>query len=185
MQNTIVGWPDASCRLKSGQVGVVPTDTIYGIVASARSQQAVERIYEVKQREPRKPFIILIPDFDALRQFDITPTDKQRLVMEQYWPGPVSLIFPCAHESLTYLHRGTQSLSFRLPNKPELAKLIKETGPLVAPSANPEGEPPAEDIEQVTGYFHDAVDFYVDGGKVTGEPSRLISLLGDKPEIIR
>lgn len=173
-------------KLKEGQVGVIPTDTIYGLVASALLKHAVERVYALKGRDFTKPCIILLPDTKAIGQFTIK-SDKIALATS-YWPGPFSIILPLQLEGLTkwqYLHRGKNSLAFRCPDNPYLQKLLKKTGPLIAPSANPEGKQPARDIAAAKTYFGNTVDFYVDGGALDNNPSTIISLINDKPEYLR
>ncbi len=161
--------------LKEGGVAVVPTDTIYGLVGSAFNEMAVAKIYALKKRDLNKPLIILISDLADLKLFgvDLTPVLEQKL--NKYWPGPVSLILPTS--------RG--NLAFRLPAKDDLKVLIKHTGPLVAPSANLEGEPPAETIDQAKNYFGEQVDFYLDGGELRGKASTLIDLTGGEEKILR
>ncbi len=170
--------------LRQGGVGVLATDTLYGVVGRALDERVVERIYELKSRRPEKPFIILIADFAGLEHFGIKLTEEEKRRLGEFWPGPVSVILPCADDRFAYLHRGTKSLAFRLPDKPELRELLRETGPLVAPSANPEGQPPATSIEEAKRYFADGVDFYLQGETGT-RPSRLIRLLDGDIEILR
>lgn len=95
------------------------------------------------------------------------------------------MILPCKSTKFQYLHRGTKSLAFRLPKKKPLRELLEKTGPLVAPSANPQGLEPAKNITEAKKYFGDMVDVYVAGGKLEGKPSKLISLLEKKPKILR
>ncbi|NUQ57357.1 MAG: L-threonylcarbamoyladenylate synthase, partial [Candidatus Paceibacter sp.] len=159
--------------LRGGGIGVMPTDTIYGLVGRALDEKAVERIYVVRKRTPSKPMIILISAVDDLNLLSVksvsfaTPfearrrekskfsvptfvgtsrandTDSTQEKLNKLWPGKVSIIFPCPDEKFYYLHRGSNSLAFRLPNDEYLRDLISQTGPLVAPSANLEGMPPA------------------------------------------
>ena len=82
-----------------------------------------------------------------------------------------------------YLHCGTKSLAFRLPDKKSLQKILKVTGPLVAPSANPEDLPPAKTITEAKNYFGDQINFYLPG-KTNTAPSTLIEII-DKKIIIR
>ncbi len=165
---------DIAKKLSAGRVGVMPTDTLYGLVGQALAPTTVERIYHIKRRAPHKPFVILIAALGDLAKFGVEPTPDSERVLKHYWPGPVSIILPCLRADLFYLHRGTHSLAFRLPDKPDLVELIKEVGPLVVPSANPEGHPPATSLAQAQEYFGDKVDFYVDGGTLEGQPSKLI-----------
>jgi L-threonylcarbamoyladenylate synthase len=161
--------------LKQGGVGVMPTDTLYGLVASASDETAIKRVYDLKGRTASKPCIILISGFDDLPHFGTTLTREQHNVLNNYWPGPVSVILPCGPLTQEYLHRGTQTLAFRIPKDARLRKFLQESGPLIAPSANPEGLPPATTAEEAKAYFGSSVDFYEDGGKRTGEPSTIIT----------
>ena len=174
----------ASKILKAGGIGVMPTDTIYGLVGSALKPDTVARIYKVRQRSPDKPFIILISKLADLKKFDIELSSSQEDFLTKNWPGPLSVILPCPNPKFKYLHRGTKTLAFRLPSSRPLLGLLASTGPLVAPSANPEGLPAAQTIKQAKDYFGDKLDFYL-SGKVKNEPSTLISLVGEKVVVLR
>ncbi|MFA6585432.1 MAG: L-threonylcarbamoyladenylate synthase [Candidatus Paceibacterota bacterium] len=162
--------------LKEGEVGIIPTDTLYGIVAVALNEAAVTRVYALKGRSPAKPCIILISSIEDLALFSIVLSERRREVVSRYWPGPVSIVLPCGPTVPEYLHRGTHTLAFRVPEDASLRQFLRESGPLIAPSANPEGVPPAENITEAQKYFDDHVDFYIDGGERTGAPSTLIAL---------
>lgn len=162
--------------LGQGGVGVMATDTLYGLVGSALSPKAVERIYELRQRKRDKPMIILIGSIDDLSLFRVRVDKETGKLLRQFWPGKISIILPCRDKKFFYLHRGTKSLAFRLPKKLGLIRLLKKTGPLVAPSANIEGQRPARTIREAKRYFGNKVDFYVQGGKLSSLPSTLIVL---------
>lgn len=177
---------DAAIKtLKMGGIGILPTDTLYGIVGRANLPETVDRIYELKDRNLSKPFIILISSIKDLEQFEIHLSQKEIDSLIKYWPGKVSVVLKVTNIGLEYLTRGLGSLAFRLPDKKDLCDLIKETGPLVAPSANPEGEVPATTIEEAKKYFTDKVEFYIDQGKLEGEPSTLITLESGNINILR
>lgn len=171
--------------LKNHGVIVMPTDTIYGLVGSAFSENAIERIYELKNRDTKKPLIILISEIKDLKKFGIILDKKLEQKIAEFWPGPTSIIFKCKKERFRYLHRGINSLTFRLPKDFWLIEFLKQTGPLVAPSANPEGLPPAKNITEAKKYFNGLVDYYLDGGELNNPPSKLIKIVGDKIEILR
>ncbi len=177
--------------LARGGVGVMPTDTIYGIVGSALQRGAVERIYRLRKRHPQKPMIILIATPRDMQKFGIMPDAAARKVLERVWPGKVSVVLPLSVrrrkliKELKYLHRGTGTLAFRVPASAGLRVLLRRTGPLVAPSANREGQPPARTIRAAKRYFGDRVDFYVDKGKLISKPSTLISITGGKMVVLR
>ena len=176
---------DVSAPLSQGKIGVIPTDTIYGLVGKALLPKTVERIYEIKGRKPDKPLITLISTLEDLKLFEIKIDAETKKVLEKYWPGKVSVILPCPNQEFEYLHRGTKTLAFRLPDYPELTHLITQTGPLVAPSANPEGLPPAKNIKEAREYFGDEVDFYYAKGILKSLPSTLIEVRDGKIKILR
>lgn len=171
--------------IKNDKIGVIPTDTIYGVVASAFSKKAVERIYKFRQRDPKKSMIILIGSLADLKLFRIELDTKTKNILEKIWPGKVSVILSCRDKKFRYLHRGTNTLAFRFPQKASLAKLLSKNGPLVAPSANPQGKKPAETIREAKKYFGDRVDFYIDNGKITSPPSTLVEIKNGRIRIIR
>jgi L-threonylcarbamoyladenylate synthase len=164
---------------------VFPTDTLYGLVGSAFSKKAVKRIYAVKKRNMKKPLIVLIGSFRDVKRFGVVLTSIQRKFLRHVWPGPVSVILPVRGKKFVYLHRGTRGVAFRLPRSVRLRSFLKKTGPLVAPSANPEGKPPAKVIAQARRYFGDTIDFYIDGGILKRNPSTLLQMKGNGYTILR
>ena len=174
-------WSDSNLidALKAGKIAVIPTDTIYGVVCGALNEPAVKRIYELRKRTPAKPCVILIGDLAELEKFSIKLSGGEKSKLKKYWPGPVSIILDCLDDKFSYLHRGTRGLAFRIPREPSLRNMLIHTGPLVAPSANIEGAPPAKNIAEAKNYFGTAVGIYVDGGEITGQPSKVIQLNRD------
>lgn len=89
------------------------------------------------------------------------------------------------HPDMAYLHKGTDTIAFRIPDYPELLKLIDQVGPIIAPSANLEGQPPAKNIDAAREYFGDSIDFYVDIGNIAGEASTVVKLEGENIKMLR
>lgn len=172
--------------LLEGGVGVLPTDTLYGLVGGALKEETVERIYKLRKRDLKKPMIILISSLKDLEFFGIDLNAKQKKVLKNLWPGKVSIVFECVDSKFKYLHRSKKSLAFRLPNDEQLLKLLKKVGPLVAPSTNLAGEKPAANISEAKKYFGAKVDFYVDAGTLKSAPSTLVGIDGGgKLKILR
>lgn len=170
--------------LKSGKIGVMPTDTIYGIVGSALNPDTVEEIYKLRKRNPDKPMIILISSLSDLKKFDINLTKAQTDFLEKIWPNPVSVVLPCPYEKFAYLHRGKRSLAFRMPKDEKLLNVLKKIDPLVAPSANIGSEKPAQTLDEARKYFGNKVSFYIDGGKLKAKPSTIVQLYKDGTIIV-
>jgi L-threonylcarbamoyladenylate synthase len=179
---------EVAAVLKNDGIAVIATDTIYGVVGSARSERTIRRLYEIKGRDEVKPFIILISSMDDLREFGVEIDGKSQELLMRLWPGAVTVILSVSEqerERVAYLHRGTNSLAFRMPAKDTLLELLRITGPVVAPSANPQGQPPATTIAEARKYFGTTVDSYQDGGIVQGEPSTIISIEGEQVTVVR
>jgi len=108
--------------------------------------------------------------------FKIRIAKDTRNFLQKVWPGKISVILPCPYKKFTYLHRGAKTLAFRLPAKKDLIKLLKKTGPLVAPTANPEGLKPAKTVREAKRYFGNKIDFYVNQGKLNSLSSILVAV---------
>jgi len=180
-------WLKVQNILKNDGVVVIPTDTLYGIIARAQSKKAIERIYKIKGRDENKPFIVLISSFKDLDIFGVKIDKDQAKFLKKIWPGKVSVILPCELPEWDYIHRATKTIAFRMISKKNihLLNLIKNIGPLVAPSANTQGEQPAETISKAKEYFEDNVDYYINKGKRISEPSTLISIIDKEIKILR
>ncbi len=177
--------------LQRGGIGVLPTDTLYGIVGSAYHPETVKRIYALRRRNPQKPMIVLIGKPSDAERFGVLLDADVKKFLKRVWPGPVSVILPQDPrrkeliKKFRYLHRGTKTLAFRLPAPRWLRALLKKTGPLVAPSANFEGLPPAKTMREAKKYFHARVDFYADAGRRDQKPSSLIAVKGRRISVLR
>ena len=170
--------------LKNGGIGVMPTDTIYGVVASVWNEKSVEKIFEIKNRDRKKALIVLISEIKDLEIFGVKIDLKTKSFLQKIWPGPVSVIFPVSSK-WSYIDRGIGKIAFRLPSLEWLREFIKMSGPIVAPSANSEGEKPAENIIEAQKYFGNKVDFYLDGGNLKGEPSSVVEFVNGEVEVVR
>lgn len=169
--------------LQASKVGVIPTDTVYGLACSVFSKEALNRIYEIKGRSENKPLVILIADISDLEKFGAKISLVHQKVMEKYWPGKVTIIFEISRE-FDYLDKGL-GLAVRLPADENLRELLKQTGPLATTSANISGQPPAKNIKEAKNYFGSSVDFYEDGGELDSAPSTLVRISDGKMEVLR
>lgn len=166
---------------KRGEVAIIPTDTVYGVVARASDQAAVTRLYKLKHRES-KPGTLVAANIDQLINLGIDSLFLKKA--EKLWPGAISVIIPC-DQNMNYLHQGVGSLAIRIPDNQWLLKLLRQTGPLLTSSANQPGEPPATTAAKAKAYFSDQIDWYEDGGYINREPSTIIEITEDTIQIIR
>jgi len=180
-------WIKAEKIMQNGGLVVLPTDTLYGLCASAFNKKAIVKIYKIKERNKKSPLIVLITSLKDLVKFNIKLDKDQSIFLGKIWPGAVSILISCKSSKYKYIHRGTKEIAFRMigeKNK-KLFHLIKKVGPIVAPSANKESFTPAETIKEAKMYFGDEVDLYLNGGKRTGAPSTLVRVSKDNIEILR
>lgn len=147
--------------LRSGGIAVIRTDTLYGLVAQADNKEAVERVYLIKGRDPHKSCIVLLDKPES----SFGHSEELSGDIGHYHDVPTSFLIDAENAPRHLLRENTQ-LAYRVPAADTLRGLIAQTGPLVAPSANPESAPPARTIQEAIDYFSDMVDIYVDGGEV-------------------
>lgn len=169
--------------LKAGGIGLMPADTIYGLSARALDEQAVERVHTLKRRDANKPCIVLISKPEQLGELGVLPPPKD--ITDKYWPGGLSI--ECdALKSPAWLHRGTHAFAVRLPNYPELQKLIDEVGPIISTSANLQGDPPINNVTEARQKFGESLNFYVDIGDLGQRAaSTLIVIKDGRPQVVR
>lgn len=159
--------------LIKGAVGVLPTDTVYGLTARAHDKQAVARLYALKHRE-HKPGTIVAASTQQLLDLGVSPTHLSKI--RHLWPASISIETPLGG-SLRYLHQDTGRQGLRVVADARLRTILEQTGPLLTSSANQPGAPGATDVTQAWKYFGTTIDFYVDGGDLSGRsPSTIIRI---------
>ena len=127
--------------LRQGELIIVPTDTVYGLVCRYDSKSAIERIYDLKKRSKKKPLILLGYNWKALRKFVLT-TYYLSLITDAVWPGPVTLVLPISKKVPKFLNKGFNTIGVRVPNNKFLLKLLKHSPGqvLASTSANISGK---------------------------------------------
>ncbi len=162
-----------------------PTDTLFGLGCLASRKKAVDRILQIKGRDPKKPMSILCADMEMLcrytRHLD-TPTFR---LLKQMLPGPYTALLPASREVPRYL-QNKQVVGLRTPDHPFCLGLTKLLGePIITTSANLSGQPTlntAWELEEELGH---ALDLVVDCGQPVGEGSTIVDLTGEEPVLIR
>jgi len=186
-KNLLISDLNKISEILKDNVVVFPTDTLVGLLTNCFNKKSVEFIYKLKKRNEKKPLLLLVDNFNKIKNF---------LVLEKYykffieeWPAPLTLIFKIKEEyldELFYLHRGTNKLAIRIPKDDLLLNLLKKIDfPVVAPSANLEGKKPAKNLKESFDYFGENV-FYYDFDEITNEkPSTIIDLTQKPFKILR
>ena len=187
LKNTPADIALAAEMLKRGELVVMPTETVYGLAADARNERAVAAIFEAKGRPQDNPLIVHISDLSELPALvKFVPEAAQKLAAA-YWPGPLTMILPRADSIPAVVSAGLDTVAVRFPSHPVAQALIRESGcPLAAPSANLSGSPSPTTAAHVAADLTGRVSAIVDGGACeVGLESTVVSLVGDKPRLLR
>ena len=175
--------------INQGECGIFPTETVYAIIASAKKESAIKKVYELKKRDANKPLIVLISSFDMLEDIGVNINETERKLMTKFWPDALTIIFDINDNfSLCpLLLGGKNTVAIRYTRKYILQNLIDFwTGPLVAPSANLQGEHTGAKIDFIKKDFDGKVPFFVNEGSIINDtPSTLVKVVDGKLQILR
>lgn len=169
-----------------GDLIVFPTDTVYGLAADAFNVDAVQKLLDAKGRGRNMPPPVLIGSPATLDALAIDVQPWLRAVVDEFWPGPLTVI--CRQQpSLTWdLGETHQTVAVRVPDHAVAREVLDRTGPLAVSSANTTGAPAAQTIEEAQSMLGDSVKVYLDGGPVdSGVPSTILDATGATPRIVR
>lgn len=169
--------------LAYGRVIILPTDTIYGLHAIAASAAAVEKLFLIKARDDRKPFVVLCDTVARLAELGVSLSHSQREFLSSVWPAPLTVILPLAVPIAA--SAGSRSLAIRIPALEGLRGLLARTGPLASTSVNRSGEAPCIDLKDLGPDFHTRIAGVVDAGRREGRPSTVLDLTGPTPRVVR
>ena len=177
----------AASMLRKGGLVAVPTETVYGIAASAEDGVAVQMIYDLKDRDYDKPVSVLVTGMDMVEKYcQNIPPVAYRLA-EKYWPGPLTMILEDREVVPAMVTADTGTLGVRCPDHLLTLAIIEKAGvPLAAPSANPSGDEPAKTAQEVLDYFNRKIEGVVDGGPCAmGVASTILDLTEEEPKVLR
>lgn len=169
---------EIAVQLSKGKIVAFPTETVYGLAVSAVQPQAVTRLSELKQRPEDKPFTFHIASLGALERLDVIQSRVLRFLMNQFWPGPVTLLA---------LNRKDEKVGLRFPKNEIALRMINQIDdPIVATSANISGGKSPTTAEEVLKIFPNEIDVVIDGGPCEwGEDSTIVDTVSNPPQIVR
>lgn len=180
----------ADC-LAADELVVLPTDTVYGVGASAFSAAAIAKLYAAKNRSLAKGIPILLSDKQALQQIAQDVPPEVETLIDRFWPGPLTIIFPKRPELPANLSPN-DGVAVRMPNNDIARQLIAAAGgALAVTSANPSGLPPALSAAEAADYLDGEVAAIIDNGAgwttplALGVPSTIVSFVEGQVNILR
>lgn len=173
--------------LRRGGLVAVPTETVYGLAADARSRSAVARVFAVKGRPVTHPLIVHVADSDQLQDWASSVSSEALLLAAAFWPGPLTLILPARASIDSGVTGGLSTIALRVPHHPLTLELLgRFPNGIAAPSANRFGRVSPTTAEHVRRDLGEDVDYVLDGGPCTvGLESTVLDLSADVPAILR
>ncbi len=177
----------AADMLRGGGVVIYPTDTVYGIGCSVENKDAIERIYLIKGQRKDKPFSFVCSDLTHISEYAHVSNPAFK-IMRRLIPGPYTFVLPAAkmkHLPKILVSR-RKTVGIRVPDSRIALRLVKEVGhPILSTSVVDENGSILHEPDEIIQLFHNRVDIILDGGPLVSEPSTVIDLTAETPEILR
>jgi len=190
-QTAIIDFHDPGAIQKANQIikggGTIafPTDTVYGLAADVFENDAIRKIYAIKERSMLKALPVLIANMGQLERIISEMKESAKILAEAYWPGPLTLILPKG-PSLPELLSPYSTIGVRMPNYPLTLELLETTGPLATTSANLSGESNPRTAQDVLDQLGGRIDLLLDGGETPGvTPSTVVEITTSEIRILR
>lgn len=171
--------------VQDGRVIAVPTETYYGLGVNPFDGAAVARLRSIKGRSDGKPILILIGTQAQLQDLVTEVSPAAQALMEAFWPGPLTLVFPASSRLPEAVTSGTGTVGVRRTSCEALAAMLSRIGPLTGTSANRSGEPPVQTAKEVERALGAVVDVILDGGSTRGGLASTVVGVCDGVEMIR
>ncbi len=177
----------AAQLIRQGGLVAFPTETVYGLGANALQGEAVANIFKAKGRPSDNPLIVHISDLSQLEDIVSHVSEQAKRLMEQFWPGPLTLILPKKDTIPDEVTAGLSTVGVRFPKHPVAQALISMAGvPIAAPSANTSGKPSPTTAQHVIDDLFGKIDAVIDGGSAdVGLESTIVDVSGEIPVLLR
>jgi len=173
--------------IEKGGVCAYPTETFYGLGVDVTQEQAIKRLFDIKRRDYGNPVAVIVSDREMLASIVQEIPEKAKVLMDLFWPGPLTILFQTNHKISKRLTTNTGKIGIRISSHPVAEAMVRRLGrPLTTTSANLSGFPPSFSPKHVQSYFSDKVDIVVDGGELPpSQGSSVVDVTEDKLALIR
>lgn len=181
------GVKKAAKVIQSGGVVAFPTESFYGLAVNAADEDAVTSLFLLKKRRSEGPILILIPSTEVVDQYAAHVPERARKLMEQFWPGGLTIVFDGTSNLSPLLTAETGKIGIRLSSHPIATALAGAAGvPITGTSANISGQPGCIRAGEVAKSLGEAVDLILDGGETKGgKGSTILDVTVDPPKVLR
>jgi L-threonylcarbamoyladenylate synthase len=177
----------AAAVILSGGIAAIPTETSYGLAVDPFNAASLARLFEIKRRPATKPILVLIDSVDRLSHLVREVPELFAPLMQRFWPGPLTLIFPAKPHLPKLLTAETGTIGIRISSHPAAAEICRQAGGMItATSANLSGEQPSWSAEELISSFSRSIELIVDGGHLTQvPPSTVLRSEGKEVVVVR
>ena len=174
-------------EIKDGKVVVFPTETVYGIGTNGLDENAIEKLYKIKQRPKEKPITLLVSDIKMINNVAKEISKNEIKLIKKFMPGPLTIILRKKEFLSDILTAGLKFVGIRIPDNEIARKLIEYSGlPIATTSANLSGKVAKIDLEDIRIEFKDKIDYYIDGGtSKIGKGSTVVKVVENNIKILR
>lgn len=171
--------------LVDGGIIAFPTETVFGLGVRFDRKDSFDRLIKVKERPSTKPFTMMVGDVSWIYKYSFVD-ERQKRVIDSLLPGELTVILKKRPEIPSYVTLGGDTLGFRVPGYDRLRKFLLDVNiPLLVPSANKSGFPPAKSVEEIENVFGDEIDGVINGTTGDSIPSTVVLLTGEEPVVLR
>lgn len=178
---------EVTAAIQQGVITAYPTETFYGLGVDVTNEYAIKHLFDLKRRDTGNPIAVIVADRDMLSEVVTAIPPHAEPLMEKYWPGPLTILFPTGESISKALTTNTGKIGIRISSHPVAHAITARLGkPLTTTSANLTGFPPSFNVQHVKNYFAEKIDVLVDSGELL--PSRgstVVDVSEDKLFVIR
>ena len=174
-------------ELRKGKIAIFPTETVYGIGTNGLDEEAVRKLYQVKQRSFNKPISLLVSDMEMIKKSTKNISETELRIIKNNFPGPLTIILKKSDLVPDIVTANQDTVGIRMPDCKITQELIKYAGcPIAAPSANISGMEAGTNIKNIYEDFKDKVDYIIDAGdSKIGTASTIVQVIDNVPHILR
>ena len=172
--------------LKKGGICLIPNDTVYGLICDALNIGAVNKIYELKNRDYSKPMLVLVSNYDMLYKCCSSINEIENDLINKYLPGELTIIFNKSNYIPNIVSSNKDTIGIRIPNNNDLIEIINKLGnPIVSTSANISSKENIINLSYLENKIKENVDYIYDGGTINNKPSCIVKVDNNKVVILR
>ncbi len=173
--------------INNGKVIIFPTETVYGIGANGFDEDAIRKLYEIKERPYNKPISLLVNSFSMIEDIAEELSDTERAIIDKFFPGPLTLVVKKNNNIPDILTSGTEYVGVRMPKNKTALRIINAVGvPMATTSTNISGMDADINFEKAYSDFKDKVDYFIDGGVAQiGVASTVVQVVNDEIKVLR